>query len=78
METTTKIEKLKGAVNWDLWRIRIRALLAEKGLIDTIKIEKEIPIGTKRSIEDIKEKRESDSIKAAAIIRLNLGDSPLI
>jgi hypothetical protein len=79
METTTKIDKLKGAVNWDLWRIRIRALLAEKGLIDAIKTEKEFPEDiSKKKIEEYKEKRESDSIKAAAIIRLNLGDSPLI
>ena len=76
---TTKIEKLKGASNWDLWRIRIRALLAEKGLIDAIKPKKEFQKNTpKETIEEYKEKRLSDSIKAAAIIRLNLGLSPLI
>ena len=79
METTTKIEKLKGAVNWNLWRMRIRAILAEKGLIDAIKAEKELPEGTStKKAEEHKEKRLSESIKAAAIIRLNLEDSPLI
>ena len=77
--TTTKIEQLKGASNQEIWRIRIRALLTEKGLLDSIKVRKEFPKSTsKDTIEEYLEKRTADSIKAAAIIRLNLGASPLI
>jgi hypothetical protein len=73
------ITKLKGSKEWDLWRIRIRALLAEKGYLNTINTKKEFPKGTpKETIEEYKEKRKEDSIKAAALIRLNLGDGPLI
>ena len=77
--TTSKIPKLKGSTDWDLWRIRLRALLAEKGYIDAIKPKKEFSKSTpKETIESYNEERLSNSIKAAAVIRLNLGDSPLI
>jgi hypothetical protein len=44
--TTSKISKLKGSTDWDLWRIRLRALLAEKGYINAIKPKKEFSKST--------------------------------
>jgi hypothetical protein len=59
--------------------MRIRALLAEKGYIDAIKSKREFPKNTsKEIIEEYNDKRAEISIKAAAIIRLNLGDSALV
>ena len=79
MDTKSKIPKLKGSMDWDLWRLRIRALLAEKGYIDAIKPKKEFSKNTSREmLEEYNDKRAGISIKAAAIIRLNLGDSPLV
>ena len=73
------IPKLRGAKDWDLWRIRIRALLAEKGYIDAINSRKEFSKNTtKEIIESYNEERKKISIKAAAIIRLTLDDAPLI
>ena len=79
MDPISKISKLQGSKDWDLWRIRIRALLAEKGYIDAIKPKKEFSRNSpKEAIEEYNDKRLEISIKAAAIIRLNLGDSPLV
>ena len=75
----SKIPKLKGSKDWDLWRIRIRALLAAKGYINAIKPKKEFSKNTSReTIEEYNDKRAETSIKAAAVIRLNLGDGPLV
>src|SRR6201996_6938833 len=74
-----KIPPLKGAANWNIWRIRLKALLAKDDLGYTIKPKREFPKNTpKDEIEEYTSKRRSDSEKATAIIRLNLGDSPLI
>lgn len=76
---SVKLSKLKGSKDWELWRVRIRALLAKKGYIETIKPKKEFPKGSaKETIEAYIEERREASIKAAAIIRLNLDDGPLI
>jgi hypothetical protein len=73
------VPKLKGSQDWDLWKIRIRALLAEKGYIDGIKSKKEFPKNTAKDIIDTYiEERKETTIKAAAILRLHLGDGPLI
>jgi hypothetical protein len=54
-------------------------LLAEKDYIDGIKSKKELPKSTAKDIIDTYiEKRKEISIKAATIIRLHLGDGPLI
>ena len=59
--------------------MRIRALLAEKGYVDAIKSRKEFSKNTSKEIvEEYNDKRVEISIKAAAIIRLNLGDGPLV
>jgi hypothetical protein len=79
MDAKTRIPKLKGSSNWDLFKIRIRAILAEKGYISAIKPEKAFPKSTAKEIlEEEKEKRAEIAIKASAIIRLNLDDGPLI
>ena len=80
MAPKAKIDPLKGAENWNIWRIRLKALLAEKGDLGyTIKPRKEFPKNTsKDTIEEYAGKRKSDSERAYAIIRLNLSDSPLI
>lgn len=59
--------------------MRIRALLAEKGHIDAIKPKKEFPKNaSKEIVEEYNEKRAESSLKATSLIRLNLGDSPLV
>src|SRR6201996_6175224 len=79
MTKSAKINPLKGSVNWNIWRIRLNALLAKDDLAYTIKPKKEFPKGTpKDDIEEYTNKRRSDSEKAIAIIRLNLEDTPLI
>jgi hypothetical protein len=79
MEKTSKIPKLKGAKDWELFRIRIRALLAEKGYLDAIKAKRDFPKNTsKEIIEEYTEKKADISIKASALIRLYLNDGPLI
>ena len=79
MEKTPKIPKLKGAKDWDIFKIRIRAILAEKGYINAIKPKKEFPKNTsKEIIEEYMERRTDISIKASAIIRLSLSDGPLV
>jgi hypothetical protein len=79
MATKAKIDPLKGSGNWNIWRIRLKALLSEKEIGYTIKPKRVFPKGTdKDDIEEYTEKRKSDSEKATAIIRLNISDSPLI
>ena len=80
MAPKTKIDPLLGASNWNIWRIRLKALLTEKDdLAYTIRPKKEFPKSTpKDNIEEYTAKRKSDSEKASAIIRLNISDSPLI
>lgn len=59
--------------------MRIRAVLAKKDYLLAIKAKKEFTKNTpKETIEAYNKERERVSIKAAAIIRLNLGDSALI
>ena len=79
MAPSAKIDPLKGAGNWNIWRIRLKALLAKDDIGYTIKPKKEFSKGTpKDDIEEYTKKRKSDSEKASAIIRLNISDSPLI
>jgi hypothetical protein len=79
MDNFKRIQRLEGARDWDLFKIRIRALLSEKGYIDAIKPKKEFTKNTAReTIDEYNDKRIEISAKASAIIRLNLGDGPLI
>ena len=70
METSgIKIPKLKGSSNYDIWAIRSKAFLIEKGYYDVLTANKETRTTSKYY---------QDSIKATALIRLTLEDSPLV
>ena len=76
-ESILKVPKLLGSSNWDLWSIRMEAILIEKGYYDimTTSISTLDPsVYTSEQIASIKEK----SSKACAYIRLALGDGPLL
>ena len=63
-----KIPKLKGSSNYDIWSIRIKAYLIEKGYYDVFNA---------NTARDTTEYYQA-SIKATALIRLTLDDSPLV
>ena len=64
-----KIPKLKGSSNYDIWAIRSKAFLIEKGYYEVLTANKEA-----RNTP----KYYQDSVKATALIRLTLEDSPLV
>ena len=66
--TGTKIPKLRGSNNYDIWAIRIQAVLTEKGYYSVFS--GELTAGSPEY--------KGASLKAAALIRLTLEDSPLI
>ena len=59
-----KIEKLKGSENYNIWKLKISALLTEKGLIAAIK-------GKTTGSSKLDQ-------RALANIQLALGDGPLL
>ncbi|KIW10697.1 hypothetical protein PV08_11661 [Exophiala spinifera] len=62
MAPSMKIDPLKGAENWNIWRIRLKALLAKDDLGYIIRPKKEFFKNTpKDKIEEYIEKRKSDS-----------------
>ena len=68
MDSVFKIPKLKGSTNYDIWAIRIKALLTEKDFYHVFTVD--IPQNTSEY--------QQASVKASAIIRLTLEDSPLV
>jgi hypothetical protein len=60
-----KLPKLKGSSNYDIWAIRIEAILVEKGLYNYI---------NNPSIDPLEEK----ALKATTLIKLALEDGPLL
>src|SRR5450759_2676830 len=70
-ESVLKISKLAGSSNWDLWSIRMQAVLTERGYLDIM-------------IDPPNPEKEQDpeyiqkAAKAAAYIRLALADGPLL
>ena len=70
-----KIGRLQGSANWDLWSIRMEAVLTEKGYYDVM-IQPEIPISELELSEQVAWVTKSK--KALAYIRLALADGPLI
>ncbi|KIW21708.1 uncharacterized protein PV07_12859 [Cladophialophora immunda] len=57
MAIITKINPLQGAHDWNIWRIRILALLSKDELGYTVKPRKEFPKGTpKDNIEEYNKK----------------------
>ena len=70
MDTTSfKFPKLKGSTNYDIWAIRCKAFLIEKGHYRVL--------ATHRDQQNTSKYLEA-TVKATALIRLTLEDSPLI
>ena len=78
-ESVLKITKLQGSSNWDLWAIRMEAVLTEKGYYDVMtptegmKLDNPTPEQQTASLE-----RQNRAKKAIAYIRLALSDGPLL
>jgi hypothetical protein len=79
--TVGKIPKLKGSSNYDLWAIRMQAILTDRGYTDVM-LETNY-----KTVKDFKEESEyklwktpweERSLRACALIRLHLEDGPLI
>lgn len=69
-----KIPRLQGSNNWDIWSIRMEAVLTSKGFIDVMTPAPEEPLGDPiRHAE-----RAERSLKACSLIRLGLNDGPLL
>ena len=64
-----KVPKLLGGSNYDIWSIRVEAILTEKGYLGEMVRSTNLPI----TPEMFKRRK-----KALAYIRLTLGDGPLI
>ena len=64
-----KITRLQGSSNWDLWAIRMEAVLTEKGYYEVMTSPTTTPATTEQ---------ESMLKKALAYIRLALSDGPLL
>ena len=83
-----KIQRLKGSINYDIWSLRMEAILTDKGyantIVSTILIEdadKAIEEASERSSTEkslIDKSPTENSLSAAAIIKLCLEDGPLI
>ena len=71
---TTKLPKLQGISNYDIWSIRIEALLIDKGYYDVMTTETS---SLNLDLEENKILKEKAN-KATAYIRLTLGDGPLL
>jgi len=67
-----KVPKLVGSANYDIWSIRIEALLVQQGYLEVM-----INNISSLSIEEQAILQEKAS-KATSYIRLALGDGPLI
>jgi gag-polypeptide of LTR copia-type len=81
METSViRIPKLKGSNNWDIWSIRMEAVLCDRGYLDVMTPATTIfPEGTTgEEIQAYTNNRQERSIKASTLIRLALEDGPLI
>lgn len=73
---TYQIEPLSGEQNYELWSIRMKALLAKEGLLQYISIEDH---GYSAIIEGERPiKPSQEATKSASLIMLNLRDGPLL
>ena len=66
-ESSLKIPKLQGSANWDIWALQIEAVLIEKGYYDVMIL-----------LAIVSPENELLAKKAISIIRLSLGDGPLL
>lgn len=68
-ESVLKIARLAGSSNWDIWNIRMQAVLTEKGYYDVMT----------QPMNDTDPSRFRElQLKALAFIRLALADGPLL
>src|SRR5436305_1073312 len=76
-ESVLKITKLQGSSNWELWAIRMEAVLTEKGYYDVMTLTP--PTGMEvDGGKDAQLDWTTRSKKAIAYIRLALADGPLL
>ena len=72
-DSALKIPKLQGSSNWDIWALQMEAVLIEKGYYDVMTIDISIVANPTKKAE-----LELLARKAISIIRLFLGDRPLL
>lgn len=72
----TKLPKLVGSSNYDLWSIRMEALLIEKDYIEVMN--NPISLEAAGNNEALYQQLLAKSNKACALIKLTLGDGPLL
>ena len=71
-DTIFKIPKLKGSSNYDIWSIKIEALLTKEGYLEVIAHDlSSLSEGTRVLLQD-------KAIKATSFIKLALEDRPLL
>jgi hypothetical protein len=70
--STYKFPKLKGSANYKIWKLRIEAILLEKGYGDLLYIDESTVTA------EFQNELAQSSKKAAALVRLTLEDGPLI
>jgi hypothetical protein len=71
MLDSIKLPKLKGSANYDLWAIRLEAIIVEKGYLSYI-------LNNPATIENNIETLGENAYKATALIKLALEDGPLL
>jgi hypothetical protein len=71
MLDSINLPKLKGSINYDLWAIRIEAIIVEKGYLSYI-------LNNPATIVNNTETLEENAYKATALIKLALEDGPLL
>ena len=76
-DSNLKIDKLAGSSNWNLWSIRMEAVLIEKGYYEVMTTDPSTINNDDDNAEE-KAKYYSLALKATAQIRLALGNGPLI
>lgn len=69
LDITSKIPKLKGSQNYDIWAIRIEAVIVEKGYLAYI-------LNNPATIDT--ETLDENAYKTTALIKLALEDGPLL
>jgi hypothetical protein len=73
-----KLPKLKGSTNYEIWSIRMEAVLTEKDYLDVMTSLDLSQYHDEAIVKELLAKRTERSYRAAAIIRLSLEDGPLI
>src|ERR1700712_1035330 len=74
-DSNLRIDKLNGSSNWNLWSIRMEAVLIEKGYYEIMTTD---PSKINDYTAEDKIKYQNLALKATAQIRLSLGNGPLI